>query len=222
MEILSTIGKFLLVSLAIVGVIIPLIAERRNYDFVRRVWSSFSLKLFFQSFAVLLAVAVVSILLIHLVPFLGYGLLSVFYEGAGNASITPILEGSRSSHVLVRILPTFFFFAFLFVVPFLSRSEEQAFRKGYEDWPSIIKQSVKFGLVHLIVGIPLAVGFALTISGLFFGYVYKTTYDRTTESMRHIRAQEEAVMASTVAHSMYNTIVVSLLLVGTIVRIWHH
>lgn len=222
MEILTAIGKFLLVGLAIVGVIVPLIAERRNYDFVRRVWSGFSLKLFFQSLAVLLTVAIISVALIYLVPFLGYGLLSVFYEGAGNAFIAPILEGSRSSHLLVRILPMFFFLAFLFVIPFLSQSEERAFRKGHEDWLSITKQSVKFGLVHLIVGIPLAVGLALTISGLFFGYVYKTTYDRRTSQLGHVQAQDEAVMASTIAHSMYNTIVVSILLVGVTIRIWYH
>lgn len=222
MEVLTTIGKFLLVSLAIVGVIVPLIAERRNYDFVRHVWSGFSLKLFFQSLTVLLTVAIVSVALMHFVPFLRYGLLSVFYEGAGNASITPILEGSRSSHLLVRILPVFFFLAFLFVIPFLSQAEENGFRKGHEDWFSITKQSVKFGLVHLIVGIPLAVGLALTVSGLFFGYVYKTTYDRRTSQLGHVQAQDEAVLASTIAHSMYNTIVVSILLIGIIAQVWYH
>jgi hypothetical protein len=105
-----------------------------------------------------------------------------------------------------------FFVALAFVLPFLARSEERSFRKGHDEWGSIAKQSVKFGLVHCLFGVPIAAGIALIISGLFYGFKYKRAFDRNVEVMGYWQAEDEAVMVSTTHHTMYNMIVVGLLL----------
>lgn len=219
MDILLIIGKTILVALAVVGVALPLINQRHEYHYVWQVYKRFRLGLFFQAFGVLVAVMIVAVTLMK-VPGLHYGWIQIFYEETGNASIKPILEASKSSNELVRLLPIIFFMAFLFASPFLARAEEKMFREGYREWPEILWQSVKFGLVHCIVGIPLAFGLALSIGGLFFGYKYKRAYDRTMKQTgQHILSRDEALMASTVAHTMYNSILITFLLIVAIVAL---
>lgn len=146
------------------------------------------------------------------VPGLNYGWINLFFGESGNMLIKPIQEGSESTSVLIRLMVPLFFIALAFILPFLARSEEWIFRKGHDRWGPIIKQSVKFGFVHCLVGIPLAGGFALIIPGFFFGYKYKRAFDRNVETMDYWRAEDEAVMVSTTYHTMYNMIMVGLLL----------
>lgn len=211
MEILLTIGKAVLVLLAVASVALPLVSERRNYEFVWQVWRQFRIKMFFETFGVILLTIAVAIALWE-VPGLKYGWISLFFGGSGNMLIKPITEGSHSTHISIRLLVSIFFIALAFVLPFLARSEERSFRKGYDEWGSIIKQSIKFGLVHCFVGVPLAAGIALIIPGFFYGYKYKRAFDRNTEALGYRRAEDEAVMVSTAYHTLYNTIVVALLL----------
>lgn len=217
MDILITVGKLLLVAFAVAGVAHPLLKERRNYEFVWQVFKRFRFGLFVQAFCVLLAVIAVGVGLTY-VPFLKYGWLNLFGI-SGNALVAPILEGSKSSYELLRLLPILFFFALMFVLPFLAKSEEEMFRKGHEDWRDIAWQSFKFGLAHCFVGVPPAFGIALTVTGLFYGYKYKREFDRKVRVVGYHQAEEDAVMASTVAHTMCNTIVVTTLLVFALVAL---
>ncbi len=211
MEILLTIGKAVLVLLAVASVALPLVSERRNYEFVWSVWRRFRVKMFFEAFGVILLTIAVSVALLE-IPGLKYGWISLFFGGSGNMLIKPITEGSHSTHISIRLLVPAFCLALAFILPFLTRSEERSFRKGYNEWIPIIKQSIKFGLVHCFVGIPLAAGIALIIPGFFLGYKYKRALDRNVETMGLWRAEDEAVMVSTTYHTMYNMIVVGFLL----------
>ena len=60
-----------------------------------------------------------------------------------------------------------------------------------------IRRAVEFGLVHCLIGIPIGVGLALSIGGLYFTWAYLRRY-RATES------RTEAVAESTRAHLSYN------------------
>lgn len=57
-------------------------------------------------------------------------------------------------------------------IPRLARLEEAAFRRGTKGWADAIPRSLKFGFMHMIVGVPLAAGLCLTISGLWFTWNY--------------------------------------------------
>ena len=211
MEILLTIGKTLLVLLAVASVALPLVSERRNYHFVWSVLRRFRIKMFFECLGIV-TLTIAAAIALWQIPGLNYGWIKLFFGGNGNMLIKPITEGSESTNILIRLMVPLFFVALAFVLPFLARSEERSFRKGHDEWSSITKQSVKFGLVHCLVGIPLAAGIALIISGLFYGLKYKRAFDRNVESLGHWRAEDEAVMVSTTYHTMYNMIVVGLLL----------
>ena len=69
-------------------------------------------------------------------------------------------------------------FAWLFLallavnVPRLARNEELTFRKGFKDPRSIAFQSVKFGLAHCLVGVPIGFGLALGLAGAWFAFQY--------------------------------------------------
>lgn len=60
----------------------------------------------------------------------------------------------------------------LFNVPRLVRREEEIFRRGTRDWKDALPRSVKFGLVHMVVGVPVGVALVLIGSGLFFTWRY--------------------------------------------------
>ena len=59
-------------------------------------------------------------------------------------------------------------------LPALALAEEELFRRHTEDDSHARRagRQLSFGLMHLIVGVPLAAGLALTISGFYFMAVY--------------------------------------------------
>jgi len=218
MEILLTIGKTVLILIAVASVALPFVSERSNYQFVWQVWKRFRVKMFFEVFGVILLTIATAIALWG-VPGLKYGWTNFFFDVGGNMLIQPIIEGSESTSILVRLMVPAFFIALAFVLPFLARSEEQIFRKGYDELCPILKQSVKFGLVHCLVGVPLAAGIALIVPGLFYGLKYKRAFDRNSEMVDCQRAEEEAVMISTTYHTMYNVVIVAILLVSALAAV---
>ena len=219
MEILLTIGKTILVMLAVASVALPLVSERRNYQFVWSVWRRFRITMFLECLGVVI-LTIVAVVMLAQVPGLKYGWLSLFFGGeSGNMLVKPIIDGSKSTSISIRLMVPVFFIALAFVLPFLAQSEEKSFRKGYDDWGSITKQSIKFGLVHCFVGVPVAAGIALIVPGLFYGLKYKRAFNRNKYTMGYWRAEEEAVMVSTTYHTMYNMIVVGILLLVALVAI---
>jgi hypothetical protein len=219
MEILITIGKFFLVILAVLSVARILISERRNYQFVLSIWRRFQITIFFECLGILTLTIAVGIALWR-IPGFNYGWINLFFGGeAGNMLIKPIIEGSKSSNILVCLMVLVFFIALALVLPFLAHTEEKIFRKGYDEWSAIVKQSIKFGLAHCFVGVPLAAGIALIIPGLFYGFKYKGAFERNVDIMDCWRAEEEAVMVSTAYHTMYNTICVTAIFAALVARI---
>lgn len=57
-------------------------------------------------------------------------------------------------------------------LPRLARREEEMFRRGTKDWQDASFRSLKFGLIHMVVGVPLGAALALWIAGMFFSWRY--------------------------------------------------
>ena len=74
------------------------------------------------------------------------------------------------------------FLALLFFnLPGMARNEEEMFRRGTKSWWDGVPRSLAFGMMHCIVGVPVAVGLALMIPGLWFTQEYfKGGIDRST------------------------------------------
>ena len=57
-------------------------------------------------------------------------------------------------------------------LPRLARREEEVFRRGTQNWMDAAFRSLKFGLIHMVVGVPLGAALALWITGMFFSWRY--------------------------------------------------
>ncbi len=85
-------------------------------------------------------------------------------------------------------------------LPSLARFEEEKFREGTRDWKHGFVRSFKFGMIHMLVGVPLAGGLALGIGGLLFTKMYfKGGVDLATQT-----------------HFQYNLLLLSVLLFATV------
>lgn len=60
------------------------------------------------------------------------------------------------------------------LIPVFAHNEERMFREGAETWSRgrRIRTPVVFGLAHLLMGIPIAAGVALAVSGIYYQWVY--------------------------------------------------
>ncbi len=104
-----------------------------------------------------------------------------------------------------------FWLMLLLGIPFWARLEERIFRQGANSWRQIGIRSVQFGLVHLIVGIPILAGFVLIVPGFLFACRYKYVHDKHLKTHQNLlKAQEAGMLASTADHAVYNAILVTV------------
>jgi hypothetical protein len=124
----------------------------------------------------------------------------------------------------------------LLLFPWLAYVEERVFRSGLED-AGLGRQlwvASKFGLVHMIMLIPLAAALAIGVAGFAYGRIYRYAYRRSADRRRSASAgpfgvpvlvvgvvdrraaHADALFASTVWHVTFNSLIV-LLVVGAFV-----
>lgn len=103
------------------------------------------------------------------------------------------------------VVPLVFVALLLPALPLLVEAEERRFRLGAEAWSNGQRflRGLQFGLVHLVVGIPVAAALALSVGGWWFTWVYLRAY-------RRAGSRAEALAESTRAHLGYNLVVVAL------------
>jgi tetratricopeptide (TPR) repeat protein len=98
------------------------------------------------------------------------------------------------------------------VLPFWAKAEEEAYRQGVHTWKGITINSIKFGLSHLIMGIPICIGLSLSVTGFLFACRYKYAYHQHLSKFgNEQKAQETGVFASTADHTIYNVIIITWL-----------
>ena len=78
--------------------------------------------------------------------------------------------------------------------------EEKWFRLGTESWQQGLYLSFLFGMVHCLVGIPVAAGMVISIAGLWFTHQYFIG----------------GVELSALHHTTYNLIIFSVLFLGLV------
>jgi hypothetical protein len=110
-------------------------------------------------------------------------------------------------------------------LPVLALIEEYWFRRGTRGWRDGLWRSVLFGLVHMVVGVPLGVAvFGLTPIGLLFTAVYLRA-QRTpvpddapwafgTRRFMISDAERRGIDASALQHLAYNAVALSLALLA--------
>ena len=157
---------------------------------------------------VVLVVVVTAAVLLVEVPGLDFGWWTAI-GGTGN-----VIVGSTERDTgggLADLVPLVFLLVLLPLLPLLAEREERMFRVGAESWswPRRVRRAVEFGLIHLVMGIPIGVALALSLGGGYFTWAYLRGWRRVEGG-----SQEAGLLESTRAHTAYNGVVLVLALVG--------
>ncbi len=149
-----------------------------------------------------LAAVVATFAALWLVPPLRFGWWTLI-GGQGNI-VFGTTEETRGTPLEV-IVPVVFVLLLLPALPLLVEAEERRFRLGAEGWSTgrRLVRGLQFGLLHLVVGIPVAAALALSVAGWWFTWVYLRAFSRTG-------SRAAALAESTRAHLGYNLVVIGL------------
>jgi hypothetical protein len=121
---------------------------------------------------------------------------------SGNIVAAPFKSGS------VLIIGGFWFLLSL-ALPYLAKGEEQAFRSMVFGTKNRIITSIKFGLVHMIVGVPLFIALILAVAGYIFSIFYVKAFYKAAK-VDPYTADDVAVNVSTSVHAKYNFLIITL------------
>lgn len=153
----------------------------------------------------LLAVVVAAATVLVQVPGLDWGWWSAI-GGAGN----PVFGSTEATAGTVWewVVPLVFICLLLPGLPLFAHAEERLFRRGAEGWSRgrRVLKTLQFGMVHALVGIPLGAALALSIGGAWFLRVYLLAFRRSG-------SVTDATLESTTAHTVYNGVIIVIVLV---------
>jgi len=145
--------------------------------------------------------------------FLQWGWPSLFGGTAGNAILAPAsraVPAPASGGVLLSGLA--FLVLLSVVMPLLVRGEEMLFRAGVTTPGRMAANSALFGLMHLLVGIPLFAGFVLMVPGYAFATIYRHAHlDARAAGESESAAREAGVDSSMSVHLAYNLFFLALI-----------
>jgi hypothetical protein len=99
----------LIIVFVVYSIFQALYDNRRNFNFIFLVWKRFSFKMLAECVAVLSALIAFIVMVSHYVPFTNIGWLNFILQEGGNILVAPVLAGSKSSHLLIRLLVPLFF-----------------------------------------------------------------------------------------------------------------
>lgn len=153
-----------------------------------------------------LAAVLTALVLLLRVPGMSFGWWTAI-GGVGNPVFGTSEHGLHGDATL--LVPLAFGALLLVSLPLLVEREEWIFRRGSEQ-RGLFRNTVAsllFGLMHVLVGIPIAAGFALAIGGAYFTHVYLRAF-------RSTRSRTAALAESTRAHLGYDLVIVLLVVVA--------
>ena len=165
-------------------------ARRRSVEIVRGLRP----RHFLRAPLAFLLVVIVALALLQ-VPGLSFGWWTAL-GGTGN-----IVTGSTTRTAGTAwewIIPAVFLSIVFPLLPLFAEREEVLFRLGAENWSTgrRARRGVEFGLIHLIMGIPIAVALALSAGGWYFTWAYLRGWRQG--------GQAAGLLESTRSHLAYN------------------
>jgi hypothetical protein len=220
-----------LIFFVLIGALFTFMARKHWQErrFIWEVWSAFRPPMVIECFALVVATYVTFSFLDALGRPFTWGWYSLLTGNSGNVGVQPIVDASRSMYLPVKLAGFGIFILLLLLTPFHARSEELQFRQHFTTWRRILPASLKFGLYHLWVGVPLSVALALSLSGLYYGWNYKRAFERAMDdsnlmdsdvfdsSCRFVgdykKADAIGIFRSTVHHTCYNSLLMLFVLV---------
>jgi len=157
---------------------------------------------------IVLALVLVAATALMAVPGLDWGWWSAL-GGVGN----PVFGSTDTTAgtPLEWVVPLVFLGLLVPALPLFANAEERMFRQGAEEWTTWhrIRRTVQFGLVHALIGIPIGAAMALSIGGAYFMVVYLRSFRRTG-------SVQEATLESTTAHTVYNGVIIGVVIIALV------
>ena len=152
-------------------------------------------------------VTVVTLASIGMPNFMTWSWISMLGDGgadapSGNIIAAPFKSGS------VLIIAGFWLLLTL-ALPYLAKGEEQSFRSLVFGTKNRIITSIKFGLVHMVVGVPLFIALVLAVIGYIFSIFYVKAFNKAAK-VDPYTADEVAVNVSTSVHAKYNFLIITI------------
>ncbi len=167
-------------------ILVVLVRSARNAwarrDLLVLVWRGLRPSVVARAAGLLVVVVLVATLLLELVPPLRYGL-GTLVDFDGNAVFTPLEEAAGALGPPPELGPdwplialaTGFLGFLLLLLPWLAFVEEEVFRAGTEllDRRGQALAALRFGLVHLVMLVPVGAALAIAVAGWVYGRVYR-------------------------------------------------
>ncbi|AFZ15998.1 hypothetical protein [Allocoleopsis franciscana] len=196
--------------------------NRSKLRFVVNIYFKSGVLSYFRALIIVAITITLGVVVYLLVPeFLRWGWGSLIFGNSGNVALQPLTTASQAGQKISEIHGSGFDYRWIFMIPvwmifilgfpFWAEVEEKIFRQGVHSWKGITMSSIKFGLIHLIMGIPLCWALTLSVPGFLFACRYKYAYHRHLRQFKdEAKAQEAGVRASTADHAIYNAILITL------------
>jgi hypothetical protein len=215
-------GVSIALSIAMMGYIAYEIwRNRRRLHLVTQVYLRSGILTYVRAVLIFIATTTTTLIAWQIVPdFMRYGWTDFVFGYSTNVAFQPVVTIDQVSRTQSQsgfpfayvgaLLAILFWLVMILALPFLAEIEERVFRQGIHTWKAISRSSLVFGLIHLIMGIPLFMGFVLFVPGFLFACRYKYAYHRHLKQFdQELAAQEVGVQASTADHAVYNALLVT-------------
>ena len=121
---------------------------------------------------------------------------------SGNIMAAPFKSGSV-------IIISIFWLLLTLALPYLAKGEEKTFRSLVFSTKGRIITSIKFGLIHMVVGVPLFIALILSVAGYIFSIFYVKAFSKAAK-VNPYTADEVAVNVSTSVHAKYNFLLITI------------
>lgn len=144
---------------------------------------------------------------IGLPKFMTWSWISMLGDGGANTPSGNIMAAPFKSGSVLII--TGFWFLLTLALPYLAKGEEEGFRSLVFGTKKRIITSIKFGLVHMIVGVPLFVALILAVAGYIFSIFYVKAFNKAAK-VDPYSADKVAILASTSVHAKYNFLIITI------------
>lgn len=160
----------------------------RNRALTFAIWRGIRPRHIGGALALLVAVSAVGLALLEWVPPLRIGL-GDLVGFTGNAVFVPLEEAAQRAGpapatgpdwVLIS-LSTVFLGGLTVLLPWLAFIEEEVFRAGLERATPVqeVVAAMVFGLVHLVMLVPLGAALAIGVAGFAYGRIYRRSFHRS-------------------------------------------
>jgi hypothetical protein len=210
---------YFLLSFVVVSIVLLLWENRRRLDWVWMIYRS-GWRAYARGFVLALGTLTVGVVAYDSAPdWLRWSWFRIIPDAPSGSLVTAPLTASQAHPTIwVGTLAVLAFYTvLLLVMPFIARREEEIFRAGHVDSRRIAWQSLKFGLMHMVVGVPVVIALTLALPGWVLGLRYRRAH-KASQLAGHPLAQamRDGIAVSTVDHTLYNFWLLTLVAAGAL------